>query len=129
MSRSLSVTGRATGLPSHIERRSINKASVSVFFQLPDRTVLKKCRPRKQGKGEEVTSSCRSGCRRASECTCRYPPGSSSKRTCQQTPYNAQPRPADHPMRAVIGRATSRGNLRLVVQPVVAICDWSYNQS
>ena len=22
-----------------------------------------------------------------------------------------------------------RGNLRLVVQPVVAICDWSYNQS
>ena len=27
------------------------------------------------------------------------------------------------------GRATSRGDLRLVVQPVVAICDWTYNQS
>ena len=26
-----------------------------------------------------------------------------------------------------IGRATSRSNLRLVVQPVVAICDWSCN--
>ena len=28
----------------------------------------------------------------------------------------------------VIGRTISRGDLRLDIQPVVAICDWSYNQ-
>ena len=29
---------------------------------------------------------------------------------------------------SVIGNARSHGNLRLVVQPIVAICDWLYNQ-
>ena len=48
-----------------------------------------------------------------------------------QRPCNPQQRPC-HPResgQSAIGCATSRGDLRLVVQPVMAICDWSCNQS
>jgi len=91
--------------------------------------VLKKCRPRK-GKGR-VKGSHPDAEEMAAEGQVNVdvdihpaPPEEDIPEEAvrhQQRPY--------HPQRAAIGRATSRGNLQLVVLAVVAICDGSCNQS
>ena len=60
------------------KRKALNQASVSVFFQLPDRAVLNKCRTRKASEGRVgYLQMQKKWLPKASECRCRYPSGSS----------------------------------------------------
>ena len=101
----------------NIKRRSL-KHQYQYSFNFLTEQCWRNAIQEMQGKGEEVTSWCRrSSCWKASEYTCRYPPGSSwrgqASRGCA-TPSGGQ-------------YATPR-KLWLIMQPVVAICVLLCNQ-